>query len=73
MPLAHQLDRLVALGLPRLAGMGEKDFRALAVELRLAEGDALVIHPKLVAPSALQAPINPFAGGAQHPDSTAGA
>jgi len=53
MPLADQLDRLVALGLPRLAGLGEKDFRALATELRLAQGELLVIHPKLVAPSIL--------------------
>ena len=53
MPLAHQLDRLVALGLPRLAGLGEKDFRALATELRLAEGEVLVIHPTLGAPSIL--------------------
>jgi len=54
-PLADQAERLVALGVPALAGLADDAVRAAAAELaRTApEGSLLVVDPALAPPSAL--------------------
>ena len=54
--IADQVDRLVSLGVPSIAGVTESDFRAYAAPLAAAAdtGDAVVtIHPTLVQPARL--------------------
>lgn len=55
--ISAQLDRLVDLGVPSLAGLGEEEFRATAAGLATASeahaGALLAIHPSLVPASRL--------------------
>lgn len=53
MPFAPQLDRLVALDVPELAGLAERDFRSLADGLPHDRDGLIAVHPDLVAPSRL--------------------
>jgi hypothetical protein len=54
-PLADQAERLVALGVPALAGLPADDVRAAAARLAAATppGSLLVVDPALAPPSAL--------------------
>jgi hypothetical protein len=54
--LTDQVDRLVTLGVPALAGMSVEGFRAAIPTPRHVEGSLLVISPTAVPPSAL-APV----------------
>ena len=53
--LTHQVERLVSLGIPRLAGISDDGLHSLASDLTPhASASALVVvHPRLVAASAL--------------------
>lgn len=51
--IAAQLNRLVELGLPSLAGYSDADFMALGTPLANSEHGLLVIHPSVASPSRL--------------------
>jgi hypothetical protein len=51
-PTSDQVDRLVELGVPNLAGLTPRAFRAHAAGLSAA-GGLVVVHPALVPASAL--------------------
>lgn len=51
--LHTQLDRLVQLGVPALAGYSEQDFLALGAALPQGSAGIVVVHPSLVPPSKL--------------------
>lgn len=54
MTLAHQIERLIELGVPALAGVSPAGFRALADGLADGIDDGIVcVHPALVPPSRL--------------------
>lgn len=48
-----QLDRLVQLGVPALAGYSKTDFMAMGKSLPTTDEGLVVVHPGLVAPSRL--------------------
>ena len=58
--ISAQIERLIDLGVPTLAGISDEEFRALGASLSLGEGAdayegrfAVVVHPDLVAAGAL--------------------
>lgn len=53
MTITDQLDRLIALDVPALAGTSAKALRALGRDLRDRPGAVLAVHPSLVPASAL--------------------
>lgn len=48
-----QLDRLIQLGVPELAGYSNDEFLALGESLPHTDGGVVVVHPSLVTPSRL--------------------
>ena len=61
MTVAEQVAALVELGVPTLAGVSAQEFEALGASLPGSDDAVVVVHPRLVAPSAL-APLLRRAG-----------
>ncbi|MDO9484455.1 MAG: DUF5701 family protein [Actinomycetota bacterium] len=53
MSVADQIQRLIQLGVPELAGRTSQEFAGLAANLEESEDAVVVVHPQLVAASAL--------------------
>ena len=53
MTVAEQVAALVELGVPTLAGVSAQEFEALGASLPGSDDAVVVVHPRLVAPSAL--------------------
>ncbi len=53
MNLEHQVQRLIELGVPTLAGMSDQELVNVTQGLSVADGDVLVVHPDRVPASAL--------------------
>jgi hypothetical protein len=61
--IREQVDRLVGLGLPGVAGVSAEELRSLASKLRGGPDSILVVHPSL-APASILAPLLSRAGKA---------
>jgi hypothetical protein len=55
MTLRQQVERLIGAGVPRVAGLAEAEFAALAADLPQVAGAVVAVHPDLVGPARLAA------------------